>query len=552
MPSRIAHQTLECLREFDERSHLLVAFVLLDQLGAGQLLRAAAEGVSEGDADAVGDQLGDRIAHAVAEPEHPTDVAHRRLRRHRAEGDDLADPIASVALGDVLDHLVAPFHAEVDIEIRHRDPLGVEEALEEEVEAQRVEIGDAERPGDQRARPRAAPRTDGDPLLARPADEIGDDEEIPREAHALDDGKLLFEPLPIVVGRGGGLEAFRREPCREPLLGLRSQEFGFASTLRRGKGGQGVLAQAKLGGAAYRDLERVLDGFRQVREQRMHLLAALQELFGGGGGAIAALGEELPAGDRHPNLVRLVVAAIEESHFVVRDRRDTQAPGEGERPRLEGGSQGVAGAGDGEVDSVRMEAGEVGEGFLRELGASAQEKSAHSAVFAEEQDQPSAELLEPVGSDPGGVPRLLLTVGVGEQKGEIAKALHVQAEGSHPPGLLFAFAFDPEVGAEDRLDACGLGGAIELDRGEKVHRVGEGERRQRSFSRRGDQPFQAQGAVEQRVLAVQAKMREGPAHGPLSGEAERPAIAARTGAKLRRCSGHGPCRRSRCRCMAVG
>ena len=56
------------------------------------------------------------------------------------------------------DHLLPPLLAEVDVEVGHRDPLGIEEALEQQAEAQRIEAGDQQRPGDQRAGARAAAR----------------------------------------------------------------------------------------------------------------------------------------------------------------------------------------------------------------------------------------------------------------------------------------------------------------------------------------------------------------------------------------------------------
>jgi hypothetical protein len=69
---------------------------------------------------------------AVAHAQDPADVAQRGLRRHRAEGRDLADRVAPVLLLDVVDHPVAVGLAEVDVEVGHRHPLGVEEALEQQ------------------------------------------------------------------------------------------------------------------------------------------------------------------------------------------------------------------------------------------------------------------------------------------------------------------------------------------------------------------------------------------------------------------------------------
>ena len=68
--------------------------------------------------------------------------------------------LRAVLLLHVLDHPVAAVLAEVDVEVGHRYPLRIEEALEQQVVAQRIEVGDAERIGHQRARARAAPRSD--------------------------------------------------------------------------------------------------------------------------------------------------------------------------------------------------------------------------------------------------------------------------------------------------------------------------------------------------------------------------------------------------------
>ena len=106
------------------------------------------------------DQLGELVDEVVGQVEHPADVAHHRLRRHGAEGGDLRHRCGAVLLLHVLDHPVAAVLAEVDVEVGHRHPLRVEKALEQQVVAQRVEVGDAERIGHQRAGAGAAPRAD--------------------------------------------------------------------------------------------------------------------------------------------------------------------------------------------------------------------------------------------------------------------------------------------------------------------------------------------------------------------------------------------------------
>src|SRR5205823_13421822 len=126
-------------------------------------------------------ELAQPIDLPVGHAQYPADVAQYRARLQFAKSDDLRDAVAPVFPLDVADHLVAPILAEIDVEIRHRHPLGVEKPLEQEAEAQRVEIGDRQRPGDDRAGTRAAPRPDRDALPLRPLDEVGDDQEIAGE-----------------------------------------------------------------------------------------------------------------------------------------------------------------------------------------------------------------------------------------------------------------------------------------------------------------------------------------------------------------------------------
>ena len=186
------------------------------------------------------DRIGGVLRHELAELvdlpighfQHAPDVAHHAARLQRAEGDDLRDAVGAVFLLDVADHLVAPLLAEIDVEVRHRDALGIEEALEQQAEADRIEIGDGQRPGDERARARTAARTDRDVLVLRPFDEVGDDQEVARELHPLDDAELEVQPLGVVVLGQAGRPAMRREACREALARLPTQ-FG-APRRRRG------------------------------------------------------------------------------------------------------------------------------------------------------------------------------------------------------------------------------------------------------------------------------------------------------------------------------
>ena len=128
-------------------------------------------------------RLGELLAHAEREAEHAARVLEGLLGLDRAVGDDLGDALVAVLLGDVVDDLAAATLVEVDVEVGHRDAVGVEEALEDQAVLQRVEVGDAHRVGGHRPGAGATAGADPDAVVLRPVDEVGDDEEVAGEAH---------------------------------------------------------------------------------------------------------------------------------------------------------------------------------------------------------------------------------------------------------------------------------------------------------------------------------------------------------------------------------
>ncbi len=154
-------------------------------------------------------ELRDPVDVTVAHAEHATRVAQHGLCRHRAVGDDLADLVAPVLARDVVDHRIAAVHAEVDVEVGHRHAFGIEEALEQQAVAQRIEIGDAEAPGDHRAGAGAASGTDRNIVALGPVDEVGDDEEVAGEAHLHDHVEFAVQARGVIVVR----ETRRRSAC---------------------------------------------------------------------------------------------------------------------------------------------------------------------------------------------------------------------------------------------------------------------------------------------------------------------------------------------------
>ena len=67
---------------------------------------------------------------------------------------------------------------------------------------------------------------------------------------------------------------------------------------------------------------------------------------------------------------------------------------------------------------------------------------------------------------------------------------------------------DPDVDADDRLDALAARCLVELDHAEQVGQVGDGQRRLLVLGRRLDHVVDAHQAVDDRVLRVHAQMDE--------------------------------------------
>ena len=160
-----------------------------------------------------GDELRDPVDGAVWDLEHPARVAERGARRHLRERDDLGDAIATVLLGHVVDDRLAPLDREVDVHVRQVFAGRVQEALEEQVVADRIDVGDLEAVGGERAGRRATSRTDRDAVSLREADEVRDDQEVVGEAHLAD--RLQLEAQAVVELRARAAVALHEPALTE-------------------------------------------------------------------------------------------------------------------------------------------------------------------------------------------------------------------------------------------------------------------------------------------------------------------------------------------------
>src|SRR6516225_3080016 len=117
---------------------------------------------------AVGD-AGEPFELGERKPERLADVTDRAAAAVGREGGDERGVTPAVTLGDGDDQLLADVAREVEVDVRHRGELVVEEPAEREVRLDRIDVGETGEVADDRADARAppSPRRERVPRRAR-------------------------------------------------------------------------------------------------------------------------------------------------------------------------------------------------------------------------------------------------------------------------------------------------------------------------------------------------------------------------------------------------
>jgi hypothetical protein len=127
--SGVPRQPLELLRNLDEITHDRLFLHAPSELGLG--FQGFGDGVHLPLHLGVRrDQAGERLRFVGGHPHGAPHVFDDAARLELVKRRNLADRFTPILSGDVVDDFVAAVHAEVDVEIRHRDALGIEESLE--------------------------------------------------------------------------------------------------------------------------------------------------------------------------------------------------------------------------------------------------------------------------------------------------------------------------------------------------------------------------------------------------------------------------------------
>ena len=163
----------------------------------------------ERDVQLVGDQFRDFVGVGVGHLQDAPHVSNGGLGPERPERDDLGHVIRSVFIDDIIEDFSPAVHAEVHVDIGERHPFGVQEPLEQQRVDEWIEIGDAQRIGDQAAGGGSSARPHGDATAAGKPDDVPDDQEIAGESHRTNDHQLFAQAL-FIDRHGDGARAFRQ------------------------------------------------------------------------------------------------------------------------------------------------------------------------------------------------------------------------------------------------------------------------------------------------------------------------------------------------------
>ena len=146
----------------------------------------------------VRNHLGDTVNLTIRQLQHAAHITHDGTRFQLSECNNLRYTIIAVAAAHILYHLAPTILTEVHVKVRHGDTFRVQEPFEQQVKAQRIKVGNLQRPRNNRTGTGAPPRTHRNIVILGPNDEIRNDQEVTGKTH-LDDG-IQLELQTVIIG----------------------------------------------------------------------------------------------------------------------------------------------------------------------------------------------------------------------------------------------------------------------------------------------------------------------------------------------------------------
>jgi len=129
--------------------------------------------------------------------------------------------ICAIFLPDVLEYLAATRFAEIDINIRRRNSIRIQETLENQSVLQRIDVGNAKNICNERTRSRPTTRADRNAALFGEVDEIPNNQYVTDESGLLEYPKFIIEPLLQLTIRRRSVAVTLLQPFRAKIAQIR-------------------------------------------------------------------------------------------------------------------------------------------------------------------------------------------------------------------------------------------------------------------------------------------------------------------------------------------
>jgi len=259
-----------------------------------------------------------------------------------------------------------------------------------------------------------------------------------------------------------------------------------------------------------RDALAVGDRRRHVGEQRLHLRLGLEVLLAREALDAPRVGQRLAFGHAHTRLVGVELVGARELHRVRRHHRQPELCRQRHRGAHVRLVRRRSGALQLDVEAPGIQSAQA---LCQRGGAFAvtrqQRATDRAGVGARQRDQAGGAVGEPLPLHPGLRALHVARPGARQQVAQVVIAGGVAHQQQQARRLLVAAAghrLDPEVDADDRLDAIGAACAIELDGTEQVPEVGDRQRHLCVLARGAHRIGHAQRAIDHRILGVRAQV----------------------------------------------
>src|SRR5207248_11385509 len=213
--------------------------------------------------------------------------------------------------------------AKIDVNIRRRDAIRIQETLENQSILERIDIGNAKHVCDKRTRSRSTARADRNAAL------FGEVDEIPNDQYVADESGLLEYPKFIIEALLQLTIAFRSVAVTlQQTFGAKITQIGFAGDPLW----DGILrilrfSEFNLQIAALGDFQSVRDRFRKIAEDFAHFLCRFEIEFRFVTHPVFVL-HHFPRADAKHYIVCVVVAPSQEMDIVCGDQSDPQLLGD--------------------------------------------------------------------------------------------------------------------------------------------------------------------------------------------------------------------------------